>query len=1065
MGGLSDRLLPVFAALVVSFVILAGCMEPQSGGAGPAEDGFGASVEAMNARIASATGAAAIGGLQSEVAALRQTAQSEGKYSSYLPLLEAQELALESLSVHAGFVSESAKIASEGVDCGKDYSAFISGLRGADAKASSAISKANAYLSANPASGAGKLAAAVNATGPASMAAYADILEAEILQDCLATKTPPVQYALPLSFEDALDIASAVAGDTYYVYGLDHSLPAGSVITAPRAFEDRNFTLESESWFFFLDSGPQAPFGHDTKFVIIDRAAGTFVVSNETMFPLVDRAPLWKTIDERMDPDNVLYPSDASDFLARPANLTGDGTGERRVFMFPLAGDLSAANAGKPVADAECCLERKRFALIMTGSNDSMFQADTKRMYEHLKASGYSDSDINYLAAAAGVDGGDSVTSVPNLAAALESLIANAKCCDDIFIYLAGHGSQDRVWLYRNKETNATKWIRRVGDLGANPAQWEHTGSTGYFHKIDVNGGSASSQVLSSFLGRMKSCRIAVMYQSCYSGAAAPTLAGNPGVTVMTPVDGEHSSYGMNAAGDGWGAGSFFSQAFISARTTANATADANRDGKVSDKEAFDYADRRNREIMEDERAYWQRAADNETNPARKRRYQANADGVHRQDGVYREGGPCRCCYVNCSEATAYLCKVFEGRNLPDCPDCKKVGDYCGPDTAAPPGVDMPPAGNGSDDNITGGAGDGNGSAVGAGGQPPGEDVPAVCGDGQITGAEQCDHGNHSTNKCPEGQYCSKCGCKKLETSVVCGDGKISVPKEDCDGGSVDYKLCQPGYTCSICKCVPAQAQCGDGRVTPPEECDHGNSYTSECPGGKACYSCRCLNPEDVPEEAYCGNNKREGAEECDGTDDSACGSDEACTSCSCVPEPAEEPPEEAACGNGDIEPGEECESDSDCGSGEHCSACSCVSTPAYCGDGAINGNEECDPDAAPSGCDEPQACGNNCKCVSPPSLNCESVCALTSGAQVVGSGFATQSQCQAAASSFFTSRTCYTTCKYSWFYRVDNVAGYASCCCGMKKEFPCDDCPGENPYCTPAETICPANAPSWHSP
>jgi hypothetical protein len=163
------------------------------------------------------------------------------------------------------------------------------------------------------------------------------------------------------------------------------------------------------------------------------------------------------------------------------------------------------------------------------------------------------------------------------------------------------------------------------------------------------------------------------------------------------------------------------------------------------------------------------------------------------------------------------------------------------------------------------------------------------------------------------------------------------------------------------------------------------------------------------------------------------------------------------------VEGDEECESDSDCPGGQTCDDCVCWEEPEYCGDGTINGNEQCDGSA--TGCDGGGACSGACKCVYPPSLNCEYVCSLTSGAQVIGTGLSSQSQCAAAAQSFFQGQTCFTTCRYSWFYRVDNIAGYASCCCGMKKQFACSDCPGENPECPPAETTCPANAPSWHSP
>ncbi len=1068
MGAYPDRRLPVALVLVIIGLLAFGCLEQPSGPTQEA-DNFGPKVEALNARIAAATSASAINAIQANWSSLDAEARADEKYSSYLPLLDAQNLTMQFMLAYFEFQTTGSEIGQSGIDCEKDYSSFISAMKAANTTANSALSKARSYQSSNPNSTANLLVSAINKTSPDTMAFYATLLEDNLKTDCPAKMQAPSNYTLPLSFEDALSIAMSEAGDEYFIYGDSTALPAGTVVTAPRALDDVNLTLKNSTWFFFLDSQPWAPFAHDVRYIMIDVATGTYYVANESMYPEIDGAPRWMTIDERQDESNILYPEGMGDTFALPANLSTPA-GSYFIYSFPLAApDLTTPNSGKDVNSLECCLEKKKYALLMTGSNDSQFQANTKMMYDYLKGAGYGDDQIQYLTSTAGLPGSDGMTTVANLAAALNWLKANAKCCDEIFIYLAGHGSKDPVFQVKHKTTGQTAWIRSAAAL-ASPADWERTGGTGNYHRIDVNrgkpgGGGASSQALYDFISGMQTCKITVMYQSCHSGAAAPTLGSLPGVSVLTPVDSEHSSYGIGEAAGDWKVGSFFTQAYLNAKTKDNATADTNHDGSVSEKEAFDRANRVNHDTIEGIRTSLNAQAAGEPNETKKRALQRKARELEEQNGVFKEGPTCRCCFVNCSVETNYLCVVFEGRNKPNCPDCRKVGDYCGPTVTAPPVNDTPLTGNDTGGTTTGGT-DGGGTTVGGGtgGETPPEDnVTAVCGDGLINGAEQCDHGNYSTNKCAEGTYCNKCQCKKLETSVVCGDGKISSPGEDCDGGSVDYKICPSGYTCSICKCVPTQAQCGDGTVTPPEECDHGNTYTKDCPDGKTCYSCKCYLPDDVPEEAYCGNNKREGTEQCDGTDRGVCSSDENCQSCACVPKPDEEPPEEAVCGNGDVEAGEQCEDDNDCSSGQHCSSCQCVSTPTYCGDGIINNNEQCD--GSSSGCDGGGVCSAGCTCVYPPSLNCDYICSQTSGAQLIGTGLSSQSQCTAAAQSYFPSQTCYTTCRYSWFYRVDNIAGFASCCCGMKKQFPCTDCPGENPYCQPAETVCPANAPSWYQP
>ncbi|MBU0532022.1 hypothetical protein KKB44_00860 [Candidatus Micrarchaeota archaeon] len=335
------------------------------------------------------------------------------------------------------------------------------------------------------------------------------------------------------------------------------------------------------------------------------------------------------------------------------------------------------------------------------------------------------------------------------------------------------------------------------------------------------------------------------------------------------------------------------------------------------------------------------------------------------------------------------------------------------------------------------------------------QSVEPVCGDGAITSPEECDYGSSTTNKCGEGEYCSEsCMCNDLETSVVCGDGKISYPYEDCDGGNVKFNICPEGQECVICKCVGETAECGDGTVTPPEECDHGNSYTAQCPGAQLCSSCQCVDYEDT-------SHKECLDEECVSV--TGLGQDECTYDYQC------EEIEEGYCGDGDIGAGEECEDDNDCGSDEFCHNCLCYEIPSYCGNGRVDSGESCDPKANPTGCDETGVCSSGCKCVYPPSLDCEYVCSQTSGAQSFGGQYSSGAECKAGVGEYYGSTMCYLTCAYSWYYEVSNIAGEASCCCGMKKMFACENCPcygqGCEPTCPPTEETCAANAPSWHSP
>lgn len=333
--------------------------------------------------------------------------------------------------------------------------------------------------------------------------------------------------------------------------------------------------------------------------------------------------------------------------------------------------------------------------------------------------------------------------------------------------------------------------------------------------------------------------------------------------------------------------------------------------------------------------------------------------------------------------------------------------------------------------------------------------VVGVCGDGIVSGTEQCDYGSASTNKCyGEGNpYCTQeCLCKPLETSPRCGDGKITSP-EECDGGNVKTNICPSGYKCDTpsCSCVVEEGtgQCGDGTVTPPEECDHGNSYTAECPSGKLCSSCQCVEPSEITHlecdysHGQCVSVQGQGQNEC--SSDADC----------------EEEEVTPICGNGVREGTESCDGNDDalCPSGAFCSNdCRCVSeTTLYCGDGIVTPDigEECETDGHCSG---EQACGNLCKCVDPPTLDCPYICANAGYSEVVPGVFGSDSACQAEAAE--SAETCTTKCVYSFWYQTSNVAGSAECCCKEVKTFACTDCPGSNPQCPDAKVICPANEP-----
>ncbi|MFH1222206.1 MAG: hypothetical protein V1492_03920 [Candidatus Micrarchaeota archaeon] len=1054
MGEFGNRgLIPLALVIFLSIFVLTGCTQLPFGPSGTTdtEDKYGPQLEALNSDIYQANNEVAAESARQKVTIIKDSMAGDPNYAKYLPLVDAQLATLGIIELNWQYVNEADYYAKNGVDCTKDYTALLSDMKNAQAKVNSAKAAVNAYLATAPNSTAKLLLKRINGTDATGMGNFAQFIERDYAKSCVKPQAPKSSYTLPLSKNDALSlvVSEVVGSNGYYVYTIGSPLKAGTTVTFPRDEGDYNLTLTKAAWFFLVDTQPLAPFDHPVKFVLVNVDDASYSVYNESAAPIINGVTYWGTSDERDNKNNIVYPKNANVDL-RPSA----GPYEFRYQFFSLAAAGSTIPVGTPVPfpDDFCCEEvGEKYALVITGYDEQMFRGDTAQMYNYLRGEDYTDANIIYLTTKATDPNSDGVTTLATVRDNFNTMIAKAKCCDNVFIYLAGHGSNVEFWQYKHKTTGATNWVTGVGALDGGVANWDATGRSGNFHKITINpafrsndsgvitdhgspeGGRMFSYQLSDFIKKIKSCYKTVMYFSCYSGTAAPTLAGN-GTTIITPTSTDRVAWGWTAGG------SIFTGFFVQAKTneTASHEADSNGDGSVTDKEAFDWA--------KGKTSAWARA-ENQT-----------------QEGTYTAPvGKCRCCHVICEDSTK-ICKVIEGDGV-DSVLCPKVGDYCG-QMESTPNVTTHTECSHYECIVV----EGEGEDQCMYDQDCEEPEEAICGDGKITAPEGCDYANTSTNKCPEGKYCTeKCECKQLETSVVCGDGKISSPNEDCDGGSVKTDICPQGQGCYICKCKTIEAVCGDGRITAPEQCDHGNTVTGRCQNtGDTCQNCQCKSPTQQATHKQCVENA---CVDVAGAGEDTCQTNDQCAP-AIAPKHAECSNEKciqvdgegmdactvdadckapAVCGNQKIESPEQCEQDSDCSSGKICSSCYCITKPTYCGDGIVNNNEQCDGTA---GICDGGVCGSNCQCVYPPTLNCGSICAeMGSGFAVLGTGHgkADAQACLDAARE--EPVTCQTTCIRSGFYRVDNIAGWDSCCCKKKQTFACSDCPGQNPQCPACPT------------
>jgi len=271
---------------------------------------------------------------------------------------------------------------------------------------------------------------------------------------------------------------------------------------------------------------------------------------------------------------------------------------------------------------------------------------------------------------------------------------------------------------------------------------------------------------------------------------------------------------------------------------------------------------------------------------------------------------------------------------------------------------------------------------------------PAVCGDGEVEGAETCDLGEDSAGKSlNDGTAGCLATCKVVDgwtcpganqactKDPYCGDSLVSsILGEQCDDGTNDG-----AHGCDVdCKritgwkCPPTggvcvvDLYCGNGTIEAGEQCDDHNFKNYDgcdstcfkesgwaCPAtGGAC-------------ERICGNGKLDPGETCD---DSNIFSDDGCSgtcsgsncpavctveanyTCSVVGQSCifTPPPPPAQCGNGKLEAAEGCD-DGNVSGGDGCSSsciietgwkCTVQNTPCVakqCGDGLLAGTEQCD--------------------------------------------------------------------------------------------------------------------------
>ena len=178
---------------------------------------------------------------------------------------------------------------------------------------------------------------------------------------------------------------------------------------------------------------------------------------------------------------------------------------------------------------------------------------------------------------------------------------------------------------------------------------------------------------------------------------------------------------------------------------------------------------------------------------------------------------------------------------------------HCSNDLTCPSGMSCHPSGEGCVDSdlVVACRGGDDGKPCSVAGMPPASCLGGVCqasrcGDGRITGAEQCDGNLLKSQTCQTQGFYEPAGLRcgadcKFDTSACvgrCGDG-IKNGMEQCDGKDLGgascfaagfYRArglaCKADCTFDIQSCTGGR--CGDGAINGLEQCD-GKTFNRTC--------------------------------------------------------------------------------------------------------------------------------------------------------------------------------------------------------------------------------------------
>jgi hypothetical protein len=237
----------------------------------------------------------------------------------------------------------------------------------------------------------------------------------------------------PVSHQQALDtvISRLVEpGEPIIVFGVGNPLEPGDVI-GPYHKDDlpadwEPITIESPTWFFWLEDAPGAHFAHATRFAFVTVDGGAVDVMGASWWPVLNGEGLWTESSDYWDQANWMYASQdipsprvgGSSFKHRPPGL--------------LAAAEQGASPGR--------------AIVINGwetgeSGKDDFDADADQMHDILTDAGF---DTTYLGPSE--DGNPDRDGEPTASAQVDWFHRAANDMqpgETLFVFTTGHGAAE----------------------------------------------------------------------------------------------------------------------------------------------------------------------------------------------------------------------------------------------------------------------------------------------------------------------------------------------------------------------------------------------------------------------------------------------------------------------------------------------------------------------------------------------------------------------------------------------------------------------------------------------